>query len=49
MSDALPRSTMHVVTGAGHAVHLERPHELLGAVEHFLMEVESAASPYVVS
>ena len=48
MSDALPRSTMHVVEGAGHAVHLERPGELLGAVEEFLMEVESTASPYAV-
>ncbi|HET7553499.1 MAG TPA: 2-succinyl-6-hydroxy-2,4-cyclohexadiene-1-carboxylate synthase [Gemmatimonadaceae bacterium] len=43
MSEALPRSTMHVVEGAGHAVHLERPHELLGAVDEFLMEVESAS------
>jgi pimeloyl-ACP methyl ester carboxylesterase len=48
MSDALPRSTVHVVEGAGHAVHLERPCELLGAVEEFLMEVESTASPHAV-
>lgn len=50
MSDVLPRSTLHVVEGAGHAVHLERPRELLGAVEDFLMEmeVERPASPYAV-
>ncbi len=48
MKELLPRSTLRVVGGAGHAVHLERPRELLGAVEEFLMEVESAASPYAV-
>jgi len=48
MGDALPRSAVRVVQGAGHAVHLERPRELLGAVEEFLMEVESTASPYAV-
>jgi 2-succinyl-6-hydroxy-2,4-cyclohexadiene-1-carboxylate synthase len=49
MKELIPHATLRVVAGAGHAVHLERPRELLGAVEDFLMEVESAASPYVVS
>ncbi len=47
--ELFPRATLRVVEGAGHAVHLERPRELLGAVEDFLMELESAASPYAVS
>jgi 2-succinyl-6-hydroxy-2,4-cyclohexadiene-1-carboxylate synthase len=49
MSDALPHSMVHVVEGAGHAVHLERPGEMLGAVEEFLVEVDGAASPCAVS
>ena len=48
MSGALPRSTVHVVEGAGHAVHLERPHELLGTVEEFLLGVASTVSPCAV-
>lgn len=32
MRAALPRATLHVVEGAGHAVHLERPHEMARAV-----------------
>lgn len=48
MNGALPRSTVRVVQGAGHAVHLERPRELLGAVNEFLKEVESAAAPCAV-
>jgi 2-succinyl-6-hydroxy-2,4-cyclohexadiene-1-carboxylate synthase len=43
LRELLPRSTLRVVREAGHAVHLEQPVELLGAVEEFLTEVEGAA------
>jgi 2-succinyl-6-hydroxy-2,4-cyclohexadiene-1-carboxylate synthase len=43
LGELLPRSTLRVVKDAGHAVHLEQPVELLGAVEEFLTEVEGAA------
>jgi 2-succinyl-6-hydroxy-2,4-cyclohexadiene-1-carboxylate synthase len=39
MKELLPRAALRVVEGAGHAVHLERPRELLGAVEDFLISI----------
>jgi 2-succinyl-6-hydroxy-2,4-cyclohexadiene-1-carboxylate synthase len=49
MKELFPHATLRVVAGAGHAVHLEHPRELLGSVEEFLVEVESAAPPYAVT
>ncbi|HEU6452333.1 MAG TPA: 2-succinyl-6-hydroxy-2,4-cyclohexadiene-1-carboxylate synthase [Gemmatimonadaceae bacterium] len=39
MKELLPHAALRVVEGAGHAVHLERPRELLGAVEDFLISI----------
>jgi 2-succinyl-6-hydroxy-2,4-cyclohexadiene-1-carboxylate synthase len=39
MKELLPRAVLRVVEGAGHAVHLEQPRELLGAVEDFLISI----------
>ena len=36
MKELLPHAALRVVDGAGHAVHLERPRELLDAVNDFL-------------
>jgi 2-succinyl-6-hydroxy-2,4-cyclohexadiene-1-carboxylate synthase len=36
MADRLPRATLHVVDGAGHNVHLERPDAWCGIVSDFL-------------
>ncbi len=43
MKELLPRAALRVVDGAGHAVHLERPRELLGAVEDFLAVIPAQA------
>ena len=37
MATRLPRATVHVLEGAGHAAHLERPEELGAMVREFLL------------
>jgi pimeloyl-ACP methyl ester carboxylesterase len=44
MARALPNATMHVIEGAGHAAHLERPEAVHAAVLDFLRRVHSAAA-----
>jgi 2-succinyl-6-hydroxy-2,4-cyclohexadiene-1-carboxylate synthase len=39
MTQALPQSQLHIVSGAGHAVHLERPREFDDLVREFSMSV----------
>jgi 2-succinyl-6-hydroxy-2,4-cyclohexadiene-1-carboxylate synthase len=36
MAAALPRATVELVAGAGHAAHLEQPHRVAAAVDAFL-------------
>ncbi len=43
MASAIPRSTLAVVSDAGHAVHLERPQEFIRAVNSFLDDVGELA------
>ncbi len=43
MASAISPTTLAVVSEAGHAVHLERPREFIGAVNAFLAGVEEGA------
>jgi len=42
---ALPDATMHVIEGAGHAAHLERPEAVHAVVLDFLRQVHSPVGP----
>jgi len=43
MAQALPRSQLRIVSGAGHAVHLERPEEFDSLVEDFSFSMISSS------
>lgn len=43
MARALPDATIHVIEGAGHAAHLERPDEVHAVVRDFLRQVHAPA------
>lgn len=44
MGGLFPRATVHVVDGAGHAVHLERPERWLASVERFLRDMRTEST-----
>jgi len=41
MAGALPRSQLRIVSGAGHAVHLERPEKFASLVGDFLIHTHT--------
>jgi 2-succinyl-6-hydroxy-2,4-cyclohexadiene-1-carboxylate synthase len=44
MAQALPQAHLHIVPGAGHTVHLERPEEFVSLVGDFIIELTPAKS-----
>jgi len=45
MAAALPRSRLYVLRDCGHAVHLECPRDLAGALQRLRRELPVAAAP----
>jgi pimeloyl-ACP methyl ester carboxylesterase len=43
MASTLPQAMLHIIPGAGHNIHLEKPQQFASSVTDFLSQARAAA------